>query len=89
VYLMLKIKPCDLILGTGKGISTREILKLIFSFKKLNYKDFIIVDKKLLRKNENNFIVSDMKQTFKKLKKWNWKPKIFGKKLILKMYKTI
>ena len=36
VYLMLKIKPCDLILGTGKGISTREILKLIFSFKKLN-----------------------------------------------------
>ncbi len=89
VYLMLKIKPCDLILGTGKGISTREILRLIFSFKKLNYKDFIIVDKKLLRKNEKNYIVSDMKETFIKLKKWNWKPKIFGKKLIFKMYKTI
>jgi GDPmannose 4,6-dehydratase len=89
VYLMIKIKPCDLILGTGKGISTRDILKLIFGFKKLNYKDFIIVDRSLLRKNENNFIVSDMKHTFRKLKKWNWKPKIFGKKLIWKMYKTI
>ena len=89
VYLMVKLKPCDLILGTGKGISTREILKLIFNYKKLNYKNFIIIDKKLLRKNENNFIVSNMNETFMKLKKWNWKPKIFGKKLILKMYKTI
>lgn len=89
VYLMLKIKPCDLILGTGKGISTKEILKLIFSYKKLDYKNFIIIDKNLLRKNENNFIVSDMRETFQKLNKWNWKPKIFGKKLILKMYKTI
>ena len=89
VYLMVKLKPCDLILGTGKGISTREILKLIFNYKKLNYKNFTIVDKKLLRKNENNYIVSNMNETFMKLKKWNWKPKIFGKKLILKMYKTI
>ena len=89
VYLMLKIKPCDLILGTGKGISTREILKLIFAYKKLDYKNFIIIDRNLLRKNENNFIVSDMRETFQKLNKWNWKPKIFGKKLILKMYKAI
>ena len=89
VFLMIKIRPCDLILGTGKGISTREIIKLIFSYRKLDYKNFIIIDKKLLRKNENNFIVSDMSETFKKLKKWNWKPKIFGRKLVLKMYKTI
>ena len=36
VYLMSKIEPCDLILGTGKGISTRQILKLIFSYKNLS-----------------------------------------------------
>lgn len=89
VHLMSRIEPCDLILGTGKGISTRQILKLIFNYKKLNYKNYIIVDKKLLRKDENNFVVSDMSETLMKLKKWNWRPKIFGQRLIRKMYKAI
>ena len=89
VYLLSKIDPCDFILGTGKGISARQILKLIFSFKKLNYKDFIKVDKKFLRKYEKNYIVSNMSESIRKLKKWRWKPKIFGKTLIYKMYKNI
>jgi len=89
VYLMSKLNPCDFILGTGKGISAQQILKLIFSFRKLNYMDFIIVDKKFLRKYENNYIVSNMSESIRKLKKWKWKPKIFGKNLLYKMYKNI
>ena len=89
VYLMSNIKACDLILGTGKGISTRQILKLIFGYKKLDYNKFIKIDKNLLRKNENDFIVSNMTETLMKLKKWNWKPNIFGEKVIRKMYNAI
>ena len=89
VYLMSKINPCDLILGTGKGMSARQILKIIFNFKKLDYVDFIEIDKKFLRKYENNYIVSNMSESIKKLKKWRWKPKIYGKNLIYKMYKNI
>jgi GDPmannose 4,6-dehydratase len=89
VYLMSRIKPCDLILGTGKGMSTRQILKLIFSYKKLNYINFIRTDKKLIRKYESSYIVSNMSESIEKLRKWKWKPKIFGKKLIYKMYKNV
>ena len=34
-------------------------------------------------------IVADIKDTVKKLKRWSWKPKIFGKKIVYKMLKSI
>ena len=89
VYLMSKINPCDLILGTGKGMSVRQILKLIFGYRNLNYINFVRNDKNLIRKYESNYIVSNMSESIKKLKKWKWRPKIFGNKLIYKMYKNI
>jgi|TARA_B110000438_G_C15813678_1_gene650891 GDPmannose 4,6-dehydratase len=89
VYLMSKIRPCDLILGTGKGLSTKEILKIIFSFKNLNFMNYIKVDKKFIRKYESKYVVSNMSKSIKILNKWKWKPKIFGKNLIYKMYKNI
>ena len=30
-----------------------------------------------------------MKDTLKKLRKFNWKPKVYGKKLLYKMYKDL
>ena len=51
--------------------------------------NFIQTDKNLIRKYESNYMVSNMSETIKKLKKWNWKPKVFGKKLIYKMYRSI
>ena len=88
-YLMSKIDPCDLILGTGKGMSVKQILKLIFNYKNLNYLNFIQTDKNLIRKYESDYIVSNMSEIIKKLKKWNWKPKVYGKELIYKMYRNI
>ena len=40
-------------------------------------------------KKEQNVIVADIKDTVKKLEKWSWKPKIFGKKIVYKMLKSI
>ena len=63
----------------------KNIIKYAFEYRKLNYKNFVEVDKKLYRKNERYKVVGSLSQTFKKLKKWNWKPKIYGKKLVYKM----
>jgi len=88
-YLMTKLKPCSMIIGTGKSTSVREIIKYAFKYYKINYKDHILIEKKYLRKKEQNVIVADIKDTVKKLKRWSWKPKIFGKKIVYKMLKSI
>ncbi len=85
VYLMLKLKPCDMLVGTGQGVLIKNIIKYAFQYRNLNYKNYIEVDKKFFRKNERNKVVGSLSQTFKKLKRWNWKPKIYGKKLVYKM----
>ncbi len=88
-YLMTKLKPCSMIIGTGKPTSVKEIIKYAFKYYKINYKNHILIEKKYLRKKEQDVIVADIKDTFKKLKKWSWKPKILGKKIVYKMLKSI
>lgn len=84
-----KIKPCDIILATGKGMSGEEVIKYLYNLKKLNYKNYIKVKKNLFRKNEEKSIVASISDTLRKLKKFNWKPKIYGKKLVYMVYKNI
>ena len=86
VSYLHKIKPCDMIFGSGTGMSGREIIKYIYRLKKLNYKNFIKINFNLFRKKENQFVVSSMSETIRKLKKFKWKPKTYGKKLLKKMY---
>ena len=78
-----------MIIGTGKSTSVREIIKYAFKYYKMNYKDHILIEKKYLRKKEQSVIVADIKDTVKKLEKWSWKPKIFGKKIVYKMLQSI
>ena len=49
---------------------------------------YININKNLFRKNENKIIVGSMKETLRKFKKFRWKPKIFGGKLLYKMYNS-
>ena len=85
IYHIMKLKPCDMLIGTGKNISIKNVIKYAFEYRGLNYKKYITVDKKLFRKNERNKVIGSMKKTFSKLKKW--KPKTFGKELVYKMSK--
>ena len=89
VSLLKNIKPCDIILASGKGISGKEILKYTYSLNNLDYKKYIIVNKVLFRKNERKYVTSSIKQTLHKLKKFNWNPKIYKEKVINKMYYNI
>ena len=85
VYLMKNLKPQDMLVGSGKAMSIRQLIYYAFNYRKLNYKNYIKVDKKLFRKIERNQIIGSMYQTFRLLKKWHWKPKIIGKKFVYKM----
>lgn len=84
IYLMSKLNPCDLLLGTGKKMSIKKAIKLVFNYQKMNFKKYVKINKKFFRKNEKKMIVASMTESFKKLGRW--KPKIFGRKLIVKMY---
>ena len=82
---MIHLKPCDLLIGTGKPMKIKDVIKYAFDYWKLDYKNYINIDQSLFRKKERNKITGSMTSTFKKLKKWKWKPKIYGKNLIFRM----
>ena len=88
IYFFSKLKPRNIVLGTGKEMSIRYILKTLFKLNKLNYRNFIKIDKKLFRKNEQLKITCSINETILLLKRFNWKPKIFGNKLLIKLYKN-
>ena len=88
-YYMSYLKPCNLIIASGKRYSLKKILEIAFEIKKINYKKFIKIDKKLYRKNEDKNVFPNLDNTLKKLQRFKWKPKIYGKKLILKIYKNV
>ena len=88
IYLSTKLeKACDILFGTGHPMSGKDILKFAFNIKKLNYKKHIKVDPRFFRKNEKKVMIAEINETIKKLM-YKWKPKIHGKKLIIKMYKS-
>ena len=83
MWKMLQIKkPQDFVIGTGKTHTVRYFIDLAFKRVNLNYKKFIIIDKKLFRPNDKVIL----KANFKKAKKvLNWKPQISLKSLVNEM----
>tara|TARA_B100001540_G_C15799165_1_gene639126 strand:+ start:192 stop:1145 length:954 start_codon:yes stop_codon:yes gene_type:complete len=85
-YLLkfIEKKPQDFILSNGKFFSATEMLKFAFDYFNLNYKKFVVVDKKFIRKadskiKKSNFLVCLRKNKIKRVNK------IYGKKLINKL----
>jgi len=77
-------KPQDFILSNGKFFSASQMLKFAFDYFKLNYKKFIVVDKKFMRKadpkiKKSNFLLYLRKNKIRRT------DKIYGKKLIYKI----
>lgn len=89
VYYATFIKPCDIILSSGKKLSGRDILKYAYSLNKLNFKNFYSVDKTFIRRRENKIVIGSNSLTIDKFKRFNWKPKIYKEKLIKKIYNSI
>jgi GDPmannose 4,6-dehydratase len=83
MWLMLqKKKPDDYVVCTGKQHTVKEFLKLAFSFVNLNYKNYLVINKKLFRPAEVNSLVGNNKKAKKILK---WKPNCNFKSLVKEM----
>lgn len=85
VYYASKLTTQDIIFSSGKTFLIKDMVKYFFHINKLSYENFVIIDKKLYRKNEKKKLVSSVSNATQLLKKWRWNPKIYGKKLILKL----
>jgi len=73
----------DYIIATGITTSLREVIKKIFLKNKLNYKKFIEVDKKNVRKYDISQNYADIKKIKKNI---NWIPKTNLDQIISKMF---
>ena len=89
VYYLTKIKPVDLILSSGQGITGHEILKTAYNLNNLDYKKYFSINKKYIRPNEIKIMIGSNKNYNILSKKFDFKIKIGGKKLVKKLYDSI
>ncbi len=89
VYYLTKIKPRDIILSSGQGITGNEILKIAYDQNNLDYRKYFSINKKLIRSNEIKIMIGSNKNYIILTKKFNFKIKIGGKQLIKKIYKSL
>jgi len=83
MWLMLQQdSPEDYVIGTGKDHSVEEFAKKAFDHVGLNYKDYIEIDKKLIRPAEVDTLLADFGKAKKILK---WEPKISFDQLVVDM----
>tara|TARA_B100000029_G_scaffold237771_2_gene234826 strand:- start:2475 stop:3428 length:954 start_codon:yes stop_codon:yes gene_type:complete len=77
-------KPQDFILSNGKSFFANQMLKFAFEYFKLDYKKFIEIDNRFIRKADSMIKKSNFKSC---LKRNNIKriDKIYGKKIIYKI----
>lgn len=65
--LQLK-KPQDFVLGTGKLHSVKDFLKIAFDRVDLDYKKYLVIDKKFYRKENQTNLVADNSYAKNKLR---------------------
>ena len=89
IYYLTKIKPRDLMLSSGHGISGYEILKAAYKKNNLDYKKYFSVNKKFFRPNEIKVMMGTNKNYEILNKKFKYQIKIGGTELVKKIYNSI
>ena len=86
MWLMLQQeKPEDFVIGTGKQHSVEEFLTIAFSHVGLNFRDFLIIDKRFFRPAEVETLLADPTNAKKQL---GWKPNIIFEDLVKEMVES-
>ena len=85
-YLLkfLNKKPQDFILSNGKLFTAIQMIKFAFGYFNIDYKKFVLQDKKFMRKSDSELKKSDFKTCLNR-NHINRKNEIYGKKLIYKL----
>lgn len=80
--IMQHSKPDDFVLATGETHSVREFLEEAFSYKGLNWQDYVKIDKAYFRPAEVDYLCGDPAKAAAEL---GWKPKVTFKGLVRMM----
>ncbi len=89
ILITSNLKTRDYIISAGSKLSGENIIKEAYTLKGLNYKKYYSINKKFFRKNENKYLIGAYKNTTYLRNKYNFKFKVFGKKLIREMLKHL
>lgn len=80
MWLMLQQKePDDYVIATGETHTVQEFAEIAFERVGLNWKDYVVVDKHLLRPAEVDYLLGDAKKGREKL---HWKPEVNFRQLV-------
>ena len=80
--IMQKNISGDFVIGTGKSVSIRYLLNIIFKTFKLNWKEFVVLDKRYIRANDINESRADISKIKIFLK---WSPKYYVEDVVKKL----
>ena len=89
IYYLTKIKPRDLMLSSGQGISGYEILKTAYKQNNLDYRKYFSINKKFIRPNEVKVMLGSNKNYEILNKKFKYQIKTGGTELVKKIYNSI
>jgi len=83
MWLMLqRPKPDDYVIATGQTHSVREFLQEAFEYAKLDWRQYVAIDKRYFRPTEVDLLLGDASKARRVLK---WKPKVNFTKLVRMM----
>lgn len=86
MWLMIQQnKPDDYVIGTGHTHTVREFVELAFNVAGLNWKDYVVTDKRFYRPAEVHELKADYSKAEKELK---WKPSVNFEELAKMMFKA-
>jgi len=86
MWLMLQQEnPEDFVIATGETHSVKDLVKIAFSHLDLDFKEFVVLDKKFRRPAEVDLLVGDYSKAKKIL---GWEPKVSFEELIKMMVDT-
>ena len=77
--------PSDYVVGTGIRHSVEDFAKKAFAHVGLNYKDYVVIDKNLLRPAEVDSLLANYSKAKKILK---WEPKVSFDNLVISMVES-
>ena len=89
INYLTKIKPRDLVLSSGQGISGYEILKTAYKQNNLDYRKYFSINKKFIGPNEIKIMMGSNKNYEILSKKFKYQIKTGGAKLVKKIFKLI
>jgi GDPmannose 4,6-dehydratase len=75
-------KPDDYVIATGETHSVRELLEIAFGHLDLDYRDFVVIDPRLVRPAEVDLLLGDASKAKKVL---GWKPTVTFEELVKMM----